>query len=165
MPSKRIRLEGCPCPRDPQATGRGWISAQTGWPQVPERALGSHTEPQELTFFSRLLGHQTCGLALEHLLQVTYRPVMTARRRNGAGEWTPRRIESSRSRGAVISDRLPGLFMTVRAVWDKLANMPGPGGGNPSIHAGPGRVIFPELVLKKSERPRSPSFPQAGSSG
>lgn len=55
MPSKRIRLEGCPCPRDPQATGRGWISAQTGWPQVPERALGSHTEPQELTFFSRLL--------------------------------------------------------------------------------------------------------------
>ena len=25
------------------------------------------------------LGHQTCGLALEHLLQMTYRPVMMAR--------------------------------------------------------------------------------------
>ncbi len=34
-------------------------------------------------------GHQTCGLALEHLLQVTYRPVLSARRRSGTGNGPP----------------------------------------------------------------------------
>ena len=90
MPSKRIRLEGCPCPRDPQATGRGWISAQTGWPQVPERALGSHTEPQELTFFSRLLGPL---------------PVPTTARRRGGSDGTPAR---SRRRSTPIGITFPG---------------------------------------------------------
>lgn len=93
------------------------------------------------------LGHQTCGLALEHLLQVTYRPVMAARRRTGAGEWVARRIDSSRSRGAVNSGRLPGLFAAVRAVWEQLADMPSPEDRDPAVHAGTGRVIFPGLVL------------------
>jgi hypothetical protein len=92
------------------------------------------------------LGRQTCGLALEHLLQVTYRPVMTARRRDGAGEWAARRVDSSRSRGAVNSGRVPNLFMAVRAVWDQLADMPSPGNGDPTMHAGSGRVIFPGRV-------------------
>lgn len=92
------------------------------------------------------LGHQTCGLALEHLLQVTYRPVMTARRRNGTGEWTARRIDSSRSRGAVNSRRLPELFMAVRAVRDRLADASGARDGNLSFHTGAGRVIFPERM-------------------
>jgi hypothetical protein len=92
-------------------------------------------------------GHQTCGLALEHLLQVTYRPVMTARRRGGAGEWAARRIDSSRSRGAVNSGRFPGLFRAVRAVWDQLADTPEPANGDPAVHAGAGRVIFPARAL------------------
>src|SRR6266498_453710 len=33
-----------------EATGRGPISAQTGWLQVPERALGSYTEPRNCLF-------------------------------------------------------------------------------------------------------------------
>jgi hypothetical protein len=93
------------------------------------------------------LGHQMCGLALEHLLQVTYRPVMSARRRSGTGEWATRRIEVSRSRGAVNSDRFPGLFEAVRAVWDKLAGAAGPEAGDPAIYADAGRVIFPALML------------------
>jgi len=46
---------------------------------------------------------------------------MTARRRNGAGDWTERRIDQSRSRGAVSSGRFPLLFEAVRATWDELA--------------------------------------------
>ena len=53
------------------------------------------------------LGYDTCGLAIEHLLQITYGPVMTARRRGTSGDWTPRRIEKSRSRGALASSKLP----------------------------------------------------------
>jgi hypothetical protein len=93
------------------------------------------------------LGHQTCGLALEYLLQVTYRPVMTARRRSGAGEWAARRIDSSRSRGALNSGRFPGLFGAVRAVWDQLAETPGPVTGDSAVYAAAGRAIFPARVL------------------
>ncbi len=93
------------------------------------------------------LGSETCGLALEYLLQVTYRPVMTARRRNGTGEWAARRIDSSRSRGAVNSSRLPGLFKAVGAAWDQLADMPSQGDSDPAIHADAGRVIFPGRLL------------------
>ena len=93
------------------------------------------------------LGLQTSGLALEHLLQVTYRPVMTARRRSSTGEWAARRIDSSRSRGAVNSARLPHLFDAVRAVWAQLADAPGREDGYPAVHTDAGRVIFPGLVL------------------
>jgi hypothetical protein len=93
------------------------------------------------------LGHQTCGLALEYLLQVTYRPIMTARRRGGSGEWAARRIDSSRSRGAVNSGRFPSLFRAVRAVWDQFADTPGPRNGDPAVHGVAGRVIFPARVV------------------
>jgi hypothetical protein len=93
------------------------------------------------------LGHQTCGLTLEHLLQVTYRPVLTARRRSGTGKWAARRIDSSRSRGAVNSGRLPHLFNAVRAVWDQLADASSSGDGDPAVHTDVGRVIFPGLML------------------
>jgi len=46
------------------------------------------------------LGPDSCGLGIEYLLQITYRPVMTARRRSTAGGWSARHIETSRSRGA-----------------------------------------------------------------
>jgi hypothetical protein len=84
---------------------------------------------------------------LEHLLQVTYRPVLSARRRSGTGQWATRRIDASRSRGAVTSDRFPGLFTAVRAVWDQLADMAGPEESNPAVYADAGRVIFPALML------------------
>jgi hypothetical protein len=93
------------------------------------------------------LGHQTCGLAIEHLLQLRYRPVMTARRRSGAGEWTARHIDSSRSRGAVSSGRFPRLSEAVDTVWERLATAPCPAGGDPVVYADAGRVIFPGLLL------------------
>ena len=46
-----------------------------GWPQAPERALGSYTEPQELAFFSRLLGTE--------LLRAVARADVTGGRRDG----------------------------------------------------------------------------------
>jgi hypothetical protein len=92
------------------------------------------------------LGHQLCGLALEYLLQVTFRPVLSARRRSGTGTWTTRHIDSSRSRGAINSDQLPGLFTAVRAVWNKLAESASSEAGGPAIYADAGRVIFPALM-------------------
>lgn len=111
------------------------------WPELLSRGRDS----EELA--AEKLGHQTCGLALEHLLQVTYRPVMMTRRRSGTGEWAARRVDSSRSRGAVNSGWFPGLFKAVRAVWDELADTAGPGEGDPAVHADAGRVIFPGLML------------------
>ena len=93
------------------------------------------------------LGHRICGLAIEHLLQVTYRPVMTARRRTGTGEWTARHIDLSRSRGAMNSSLFPGLFAAVRAVWDQLARTPSLEGSRPVIYTEAGRAIFPTLLL------------------
>jgi hypothetical protein len=99
------------------------------------------------TLVAEQLGHPMCGLALEHLLQVTYRPVLSARRRSGTGQWATRRIDVSRSRGAVTSDRFPGLFKAVRAVWDQLAGAASPEDSNPAVYADAGRVIFPALML------------------
>jgi hypothetical protein len=62
------------------------------WP-----ALLSRLPSQEALQASRL-GPDVCGLALEHLLQVTYRPIMNSRRRSTTGGWRVRQVESSRSR-------------------------------------------------------------------
>jgi hypothetical protein len=111
------------------------------WPDLLLAVRG--TEGQ----IAEQLGRETCGLALEHLLQVTYRPVMSARRRSGKGEWVTRHIDLSRSRGAVSSARFPDLFESVRAVWDQLAEVASPEDGDPVVHADAGRVVFPALML------------------
>ena len=49
---------------------------------------------------------------------------------HGAGEWTARHIEQSRSRGAMNSSQFPGLFVAVCAVWDRLAGTPNTEGGH-----------------------------------
>jgi hypothetical protein len=103
--------------------------------------------PDSERLVAKQLGHQTCGLALEHLLQVTHRPVMTARRRSGTGDWAARRLDASHSRGAVNSGRIPALFIAVRAAWDELAGTPSPEDGDPAVYTDVGRVIFPGLVL------------------
>jgi hypothetical protein len=111
------------------------------WPDL----LRSAPDPERLA--AEQLGHQLCGLALEYLLQVAFRPVLSARRRSGTGTWARRRIDMSRSRGAINSDRLPGLFTGVRAVWNQLAETPSPQVGEPTIYTDAGRVIFPALIL------------------
>lgn len=92
------------------------------------------------------VGFDTCGLAIEHLLQVTCQPVMMARRRTTTGEWHERRLMHSQSRGAVNSSMFPGLFDAVRAAWDHLAAAPIPGAGQPVIHAAAGRAVFPRAL-------------------
>lgn len=110
------------------------------WPR-----LLAHIPESEARAAERL-GHDVCGLAIEHLLQVTYRPVMAARRRSSAGNWSERRIELSRSRGAISSSQFTGLFGAVRAVWDRLAGIPCPADGQSVIHAQGGRAVFPRAL-------------------
>jgi len=86
---------------------------------------------------------------MEHLLQVAYRPVMTARRRGAAGGWTARNLDSSRSLGAVSSTELPELFRSVHALWKSLAETPKPGPGQPVSYLEGGRVVFPASVYGK----------------
>ena len=71
------------------------------WPSLLARI------PARAASTARQLGPSTCGLAIEHLLQATYRPALNTRRRSTAGDWIARNIESSRSRGAVASSQLP----------------------------------------------------------
>ncbi|HEY1918734.1 MAG TPA: hypothetical protein VGH27_24440 [Streptosporangiaceae bacterium] len=89
------------------------------------------------------MGPTRCGLAMEYLLQATYRPVMNARRRSTAGGWSARRIESSHSRGAVSSTQLPELFDAVRAQWDALSRVHPDENGSPIFYSDAGRAVFP----------------------
>lgn len=85
----------------------------------------------------------TCGLAMEYLLQVAYRPVMTARRRSTKGGWSARNIDSSHSQGAAASLRLPELFSQVQTHWHELANASWNGLGGPVTYSAAGRTVFP----------------------
>jgi hypothetical protein len=91
------------------------------------------------------LGHATCGLALEYLLQTTYRPVMLARRRSTGGSWTPRHIETSRSKGAISSARFPELFNAVQARWRSLMNAQ-PATARAAVYSDAGRAVIPALL-------------------
>jgi hypothetical protein len=113
-----------------------WPSLQAGLP------------PREARVADRL-GLRACGLAMEHRLQMTYRPVMTARRRGAAGDWRTRNLDSSRSLGAVSSAELPGLFRAVHDLWERLAGISEPGSGQPASYLEGGRVVFPASLYLK----------------
>jgi hypothetical protein len=89
----------------------------------------------------------TCGLAMEYRLQVTCRPLMTARRRSTKGGWSARNIDSSRSQGAVASSRLPELFSQVQEHWNALVNASWNGCGDPVVYSIAGRTVFPQGLL------------------
>ncbi len=89
------------------------------------------------------LGPSTCGLAVEHALQVAYQPVLNSRRRSADGHWTVRKIEASRSRGAVARPQLPELCRTVRAQWDALASSPSE---EAVFYSEAGRAVFPGRI-------------------
>lgn len=67
------------------------------------------------------LGHSLCGLALEHALQVATAPPLNSRRRQPNGDWRPRSLAQSRSRGAVHSRSLPQLSELVLQTWEFLS--------------------------------------------
>lgn len=73
------------------------------WPNLLLRISAQEAQAAER------LGLFTCGLAVEYLLQVAFRPVLNSRRRSTNAGWITRNIESSRSRGAVASLQLPEL--------------------------------------------------------
>jgi hypothetical protein len=89
----------------------------------------------------------TCGLALEHLLQVSYCPVMSTRRRNTKGGWSERNTRSSRSRGAVASAGIPELFSHVQENWDELAKITQKQPSEPVTYSAAGRAVFPGGLL------------------
>jgi hypothetical protein len=98
--------------------------------------------PAEEAQAAEQLGHATCGLALEYLLQITYRPVMPARRRSTGGSWTSRHIETSRSKGAINSARFPELFNAVQARWQALMNAQ-PAAAQAVVYSDAGRAAIP----------------------
>lgn len=111
------------------------------WPMLLERVPDGEAQAAER------MGRDTCGLAIEHLLQMAYRPVMMARRRSGTGNWSERRIDLSRSRGAVNSSQIPGLFQAVRTAWVSLAATLCPDNGEPVTYTDAGRAVFPRALL------------------
>jgi hypothetical protein len=110
------------------------------WP-----ALLTRIPPQQARQ-AQQLGPADCGLGIEYLLQITYRPVMTARRRSTAGGWSARHIETSRSRGAAASTKIPALFQAVQAQWDLLARTPAPEHGQAATYTDAGRTVFPSSL-------------------
>jgi hypothetical protein len=99
--------------------------------------------PAEEARAAEQLGPSICNLAIEHLLQVAYRPVMNARRRSTDGNWNARDIDSSRSRGAVASSQLAELFGKVCAQWDTLASAHKSQSKEGVIYSDAGRAVFP----------------------
>ncbi|MEV7997260.1 hypothetical protein AB0O67_36905, partial [Streptomyces sp. NPDC086077] len=74
------------------------------------------------------MGSAVCGLALEHALQVATTPPLNSRRRRTSGDWQPRNLMQSRSRGAIHSQRIPGLSRLTLAAWKALSEAEAPKG-------------------------------------
>lgn len=109
------------------------------WPSLLGAASADEAQVAEQ------LGRATCGLALEYLLQTAYRPVMLARRRSTSGNWTPRHIETSRSKGAISSARFPELFDAVQAQWRALMDAQ-PAAARAVAYTDVGRAVIPALL-------------------
>ncbi|WP_260255636.1 hypothetical protein [Streptomyces sp. 840.1] len=108
------------------------------WPLLLSEA------PEDEQAVAAELGLGVCGLALEHMLQVRTAPPLNSRRRTD-GDWRPRDLARSRSRGAVHAQSLPGLSRLVLAAWEDLSER-----GKPEhsavVDTGVGRVVFPAAL-------------------
>ena len=111
------------------------------WPELLDR-----TTPQERGVANRL-GLDVCGLALEHLFQLSLRPVLTARRRTADGTWSERRPQTSHSKGAIHSSSVASLFAAVQRAWNILAAEPTTHNRRAASYAEFGRVVFPQILL------------------
>lgn len=96
------------------------------------------------------MGSTICGLALEHALQVATAPPLNSRRRRTSGDWRPRNLTQSRSRGAIHSRAVPGLSQLALTAWKSLSSV-----GIPKqsgvIETGIGRVVFPSSLHSAPE--------------
>lgn len=91
------------------------------------------------------MGSAICGLALEHALQVTTAPPLNSRRRRTSGDWQPRNLAQSRSRGAIHSQRIPELSRLTLAAWNALSMAEVPK-GSAVVATEVGRVVFPSAL-------------------
>ncbi|GAA2423998.1 hypothetical protein GCM10010388_09200 [Streptomyces mauvecolor] len=91
------------------------------------------------------MGRTVCGLALEHALQVATAPPLNSRRRRMSGEWQPRNLARSRSRGAVHAQSVQSLTQLALAAWSVLAEVEMPE-RSPVVDIGTGRVVFPTAL-------------------
>lgn len=91
------------------------------------------------------MGSAVCGLALEHALQLATAPPLNSRRRRTSGDWQPRDLARSRSRGAVHSQRIPQLSRLTLAAWNALSVTEAPS-GTAVVATGVGRVVFPSAL-------------------
>lgn len=91
------------------------------------------------------MGSAVCGLALEHALQLATAPPLNSRRRRTSGDWQPRDLARSRSRGAIHSQRIPQLSRLTLTAWNALSVAEAPSGAA-VVATGVGRVVFPSAL-------------------
>ncbi|MET8100692.1 hypothetical protein ABZV29_30220 [Streptomyces sp. NPDC005236] len=96
------------------------------------------------------VGDEVCGLALEHALQVATTPLLNLRRRGHNGEWKPRNLTKSRSRGAVHAARLPRLCEITLATWQDLATAQVPD-EEFMRDTRAGRVVLPSRISRAAQ--------------
>ncbi|MUT88885.1 hypothetical protein [Streptomyces sp. Z38] len=109
------------------------------WPLLLSEAPASEQMEVEA------MGSAVCGLALEHTLQVATTPPLNSRRRRTSGDWQPRNLTRSRSRGAIHSQRIPELSRLTLAAWKALAEAEAPKGAA-VVASEVGRVVFPSTL-------------------
>ncbi|MFJ2568539.1 hypothetical protein ACIO02_37455 [Streptomyces sp. NPDC087568] len=109
------------------------------WPQLLSEAPASEQMEVEA------MGSAVCGLALEHTLQVATSPPLNSRRRRTSGDWQPRNLIQSRSRGAIHSQRIPELSRLTLAAWKALSEAEAPKGAA-VVASRVGRVVFPSKL-------------------
>jgi hypothetical protein len=85
------------------------------------------------------------GEALEHLLQLEFRPLLNQRRRGSGGQWRDRQPATSQSRGSMASPQINSLYQAVRETWTRLRTTKIK--GTRHVEAA-GRVIFPAQLLR-----------------
>ncbi|MGW6720333.1 hypothetical protein [Streptomyces sp. NPDC054995] len=96
------------------------------------------------------MGPTICGLALEHALQVATAPPLNSRRRRTSGDWQPRNLAQSRSRGAIHAQSVPGLTHLVLAAWASLSELEIPA-YSAVVDTGIGRAVSPAALHQPPE--------------
>jgi hypothetical protein len=87
----------------------------------------------------------TCGMALEHLMQCELHPVINCYARTTDGRYRERPPEQSRSKGANSASRFPKLFEAALESWSALEAVPSDGTA-PAGYLPSGRTVFPTAL-------------------
>lgn len=113
------------------------------WPQLLE-STSAEQKSRAAT-----LGLDTCGLALEHLLQARRTPQLNGRTRTTLGTWRLRRLAHSRSRGAISASQCLELFGLVDELWCYLESVRPASSSSAEFRITHkcGRVVFPSALL------------------